>query len=500
MIKFVLIAFMLLFCLNIYSQKTGNGRVDTDGDGVVDVKDVDDDNDGILDLDENKRESIRLIQWINRVNVNNANNNLLFQNGSPGWQNGASTIHFSELGYKEDYEVSFRVRDAQKSAVGFGVSDISQDLADIDYGLYFENNTFRIIFSDVFKSEPVSYLLNDLFKISYQGSELLFYHNDILIFTENVGESFDFLLDTSFFGSPEGYGHGDIKDFTMTYSFSDLDLDNDGIINSLDLDSDGDGCFDVFEAGFVDGDDDGILGISTPVVDKDGRVISEPGYGCDEGSDNCIELSYNFLNPNFNACDINDYGITIDTKRMPKALFDIVYNEIKFENQISGEEESLLKIETLETELNEIFLKVHKAPKRKELNLKIIQNPDNTFNILVDVNGLWKPFSKDFYLIQGNTIVFMSDSKPIVVTPFAINLKNGVYYERTTPLELLVNNNIDLTNSGLTIIGPNNFNQLIIPVENLFSWDGSLAPTGNYEFKLEIQDQLFQDQFIISNQ
>ena len=41
------------------------------------------------------------------------------------------------------------------------------------------------------------------------------------------------------------------------------DADNDGIPNTLDLDSDGDGCFDVKEAGFTDGNNDGILGSPT---------------------------------------------------------------------------------------------------------------------------------------------------------------------------------------------------------------------------------------------
>ena len=52
----------------------------------------------------------------------------------------------------------------------------------------------------------------------------------------------------------------------------DGDIDGDGIINSFDLDSDGDGCFDVIEAGFGDGDDDGILCVSPVIVDTLGVV------------------------------------------------------------------------------------------------------------------------------------------------------------------------------------------------------------------------------------
>jgi len=56
------------------------------------------------------------------------------------------------------------------------------------------------------------------------------------------------------------------------------DIDNDGIPNYLDLDSDGDNCPDVLEAGFEDGDNDGLLGSSPLSFDSSGRVISSSGY------------------------------------------------------------------------------------------------------------------------------------------------------------------------------------------------------------------------------
>ena len=57
------------------------------------------------------------------------------------------------------------------------------------------------------------------------------------------------------------------------------DLDNDGIINSLDPDTDGDGCKDVIEAGFTDTNDDGMLGPNaSPAVDNTGKVTGQGGY------------------------------------------------------------------------------------------------------------------------------------------------------------------------------------------------------------------------------
>ncbi len=58
-----------------------------------------------------------------------------------------------------------------------------------------------------------------------------------------------------------------------------VDTDNDGIKNYRDLDSDNDLCNDVIEAGFLDGNSDGILGALTPpTVNQNGLVTSGVGY------------------------------------------------------------------------------------------------------------------------------------------------------------------------------------------------------------------------------
>ena len=75
---------------------------------------------------------------------------------------------------------------------------------------------------------------------------------------------------------------------------TDADNDGDGIKNSFDLDSDGDGCFDVIEAGFTDGDDDGVLGSSPVTVDTLGLVTSgTDGYTTPDDNDN--SGGYDFL-------------------------------------------------------------------------------------------------------------------------------------------------------------------------------------------------------------
>ena len=55
----------------------------------------------------------------------------------------------------------------------------------------------------------------------------------------------------------------DDNDGILDIDESTGDADGDGIINNdFDLDSDGDGCFDAIEAGYDDGDGDGLLGLS----------------------------------------------------------------------------------------------------------------------------------------------------------------------------------------------------------------------------------------------
>ena len=72
------------------------------------------------------------------------------------------------------------------------------------------------------------------------------------------------------------------------------DTDGDGIPNHFDLDSDGDGCLDAVEAGFGDGDDDGVLGNSPVTVDSLGLVTSAPdGYTTPADNDNSD--GYDFL-------------------------------------------------------------------------------------------------------------------------------------------------------------------------------------------------------------
>ncbi|MFN3754365.1 T9SS type B sorting domain-containing protein [Flavobacterium sp.] len=67
-------------------------------------------------------------------------------------------------------------------------------------------------------------------------------------------------------------------------NFTLADTDADGILNYVEIDSDDDGCLDVTEAGFIDTNNDGIVGDETPTnTDGNGLVLTGSGYGVPNG-------------------------------------------------------------------------------------------------------------------------------------------------------------------------------------------------------------------------
>ena len=86
---------------------------------------------------------------------------------------------------------------------------------------------------------------------------------------------------------------------------ANADIDGDGLANTVDLDSDGDLCFDVTEAGFNDGDDDGILGISAVSVNDKGVVTGQGGYTTPADADNNGVLDFMQQVPIINTQPVN---------------------------------------------------------------------------------------------------------------------------------------------------------------------------------------------------
>lgn len=62
----------------------------------------------------------------------------------------------------------------------------------------------------------------------------------------------------------------------LNYTIANTDTDNKN--NYLDLESDNDGCLDTIEANYADGNGDGMLGDTAPIVDANGAVTNVIGY------------------------------------------------------------------------------------------------------------------------------------------------------------------------------------------------------------------------------
>lgn len=85
-------------------------------------------------------------------------------------------------------------------------------------------------------------------------------------------------VDTDLDGVPDYLDLDSDNDGILDSVETATDFDGDGIKNYRDLDSDGDLCLDVIEAGFLDPDNDGLLGNSPVNLDVNGKVTSALGY------------------------------------------------------------------------------------------------------------------------------------------------------------------------------------------------------------------------------
>ncbi|MFV5685569.1 T9SS type B sorting domain-containing protein [Flavobacterium sp. GB2R13] len=128
--------------------------------------------------------------------------------------------------------------------------------------------------NDIFNTFPVVYDLLDL------DSD----NDGIYDLVESGSNAIDTNKDGIIDGLPVSFGTNGLFDGLETspdsgkLNYTIADIDSDGNFNYIDLDSDNDICFDVFEAGFNDPNNDGILGSNPVTVNTNGKVTSSVGY------------------------------------------------------------------------------------------------------------------------------------------------------------------------------------------------------------------------------
>ncbi len=201
---------------NTVNNVTFNGNVsltcfknDNDNDGVKDELDLDSDNDGIPD---NIEMFGNYISPINPVGV-------------------------TPLGFPRKYIMDSFYIYPDYDLIGDNDNDGTYNVYDLD--------------SD-----------NDgIFDLEESGSTLLDVNFDGIIDNVNALIGTNGLADTAESLPDSG---------EMGYNLADTD--GDSSFNYIDLDSDGDGCSDVIEAGFSDGNNDSLLGDNTVTTNKNGLV------------------------------------------------------------------------------------------------------------------------------------------------------------------------------------------------------------------------------------
>ncbi|UCV01143.1 hypothetical protein [Acidovorax radicis] len=119
-----------------------------------------------------------------------------------GWNAGARSI--AEL--SGNGAATFLVPSASGAVVGFNDVDEDSGYLSIEHGLYFQNETFRVIELGVLKGSDATFLKTDTFKIERVGDQVRYYQNDALIYTSLEPSTRPVFLDVSL------YSGGDIVD------------------------------------------------------------------------------------------------------------------------------------------------------------------------------------------------------------------------------------------------------------------------------------------------
>ncbi|MDQ8144402.1 hypothetical protein [Chryseobacterium sp. CFS15] len=254
---------------NMYAIKASiKACTDTDGDGIVDVIDIDDDNDGVLDVVESPPCAI--------VDRDDASNVLVWD-----FEQTLHTLPTTEYNAAQTQPYSVRtfgpgVVDVSGANVlkftGATAANFDDAVANGDYMQYYFTTTSTYLSIDKISNYTIQAPLKEGVIISTDPSFATYTvlttgattvtGGNIVYNTMDTYSNYPLNLNTRYYVRFIYYG---LTGTTASYvdavglSFNGisnaesclngLDIDNDGIPNHLDLDSDGDGCPDAVEAG-----------------------------------------------------------------------------------------------------------------------------------------------------------------------------------------------------------------------------------------------------------
>lgn len=285
---------------NVTDAGVSSQCTDTDNDGIPDLADFDDDNDGITDLEECPDMQL-LVNGSFEQGPRTSNITSIL-----GWTVRAGNI--DQGGYVPASDGNI-VIDLNGSTTGVIAQEVNVVVGN-DYTLLYDysaNGTNRSFRAEVRSGDFATILHSSAH--TYSGGAPMAQGQITFTATETpINIQF-----RSVIGGNQGNFLDNIR--LLDLNTRACDTDTDGTPDHLDLDSDGDGCNDVLEAGFTDGDDDGVLGSAPVTVDSDGLVTSGvDGYTgttsyVTDGIDQCTDTDNDGILDIVDIDDDND-GLT----------------------------------------------------------------------------------------------------------------------------------------------------------------------------------------------
>ena len=315
---------------------------DTDGDGIVDLIDIDDDNDGILDATEmptcfmsandwnanNKTFQVNITSELNTLAPNSNFSALADNVGTVAALQFSTATAQAQLN-KELFKVSF-IKPIKLDALYIQKTSATQIFAATAASIKLQGSNDNATWTDL--TVAMASPLNAT-NITANGSISLTNSNKFLI-TSNAGNYKYYRIygvaAANILAGIASEFYFDVNTATYVASmfpndFCGIDTDGDGILNSLDLDSDNDGCSDANEGNATSNTTSnfkftGTMGANG--LDNSLETIAESGfvnytttyntYATENGINSCTDTDGDGVRNIFDLDDDNDGVLDID--------------------------------------------------------------------------------------------------------------------------------------------------------------------------------------------